>query len=81
MESTALVRFKNFKQHFLNLTKRKCVYTQYDIISVEITHDSKFAVAILHHSDKLNYIRLYSLEEINYDEIKIKGKKLRANKI
>jgi hypothetical protein len=66
---------------------RKCfVDTIYDIISVCITFDSKFAIAIVFRSDKINVIRIYALNSADMckhfvSEHEIKGFYVKAKSI
>lgn len=62
LEEGAAVRFKDYKDDFINMTERHFVNTQFDVISIILTYDSTQAVTVLYHSDKLYYIRLYNLE-------------------
>ena len=61
------------------MTQRQHIYTQYDIISVIISYDSKFAITVLYSSQKLYYIRLYSLESDETTEYQITGKYLKTH--
>ena len=42
----------HFMNAFRKLTKRQLIWTQYDIVSVTVSHDSKIAIAILQNSPK-----------------------------
>jgi len=41
MNDGVTVRFKEYKNNFLDMTDRQKIFTHYDVISIIITHDSK----------------------------------------
>ena len=55
--------FKNYKDNFENLIKMTSVKTKYPLVSMQITYDSKKALAVTKQSDQLSYIKMYDLEE------------------
>ena len=55
-------RFKNFNEVFQNLTKSKNIYTKHNLVSCNITYNSKSALTVLKASDREYYIAAYSLE-------------------
>jgi hypothetical protein len=44
------------------MAKRSFVDTEYDMVSVVVSLDSKYAVTLVSRSDKINLIRIYSLK-------------------
>lgn len=65
-ESGVTVRFEQFKNAYLYMTKRKYVFTQNDIVSVQSSFDSKLAITVLQATERLYYIRMYSLEDEDF---------------
>lgn len=59
MNDGVTVRFKEYKSNFLDMTDRQKIFTNYDVISIIITHDSKHAITVLYQSENLYFIRLY----------------------
>jgi hypothetical protein len=59
-------RFKNYYHLFKSLTKHKVVPTQYPIVSVIITYDSKRAITVTKKDDREFWVRQYDLE--TYDK-------------
>ena len=43
------------------MCQRSFIDTEYDILSVQISFDSKYAIAVVFRSDKLSIVRFYSL--------------------
>jgi len=59
----AASRFQQYREQFMNMTKKSFIDTNFDIVSIIITNDSKQAIALLHDSEQENYcIRSYNLE-------------------
>lgn len=81
MNDGVTVRFKEYKNNFLDMTDRQKIFTHYDVISIIITHDSKQAITVLYQSDKLYYIRLYQLESDDMNEYKLMGKHLKCYEV
>ena len=82
IEEGAAVRFRQFQNHFIDMTKKKYIFTKFDIISVIITNDSKHAIAVLMESEKLYYVRIYGLEnDDNYKEFMIRGTRITAKEV
>jgi hypothetical protein len=52
MEDGVTVRFKEYKNNFLDMTDRHTINTIFDVISIIITHDSKQAITVLYQSDR-----------------------------
>ena len=82
----AASRFQQYREQFMNMTKKSFVDTCFDIVSIIITNDSKQAIALLHDSEQENYcIRSYNLEVENSThhllEIKLYGKYIKAKEI
>lgn len=78
----AAIRFRRYKRHFQNTTKIKNVYTQFDIINIILTYDSKYAIALLMHLEGSYCIRVYGLEDDKqYGEFIIEGTRIKAKDI
>lgn len=75
------IRFKEYKDYFLNLTHRSTVLTKDDIISMQISYDSEMVLTMLKASAKIYFIRMYYLDKEDYHEIKIKGNSLKCKDI
>ena len=63
------------------MTKKTYVFTNHDIIYIEISHDLQLAITALQTSHNLFKIRLYELENEDYTEIKIIGEHIKAKQI
>ena len=78
----AAVRFRQFKRHFQNTTKFKHICTQFDILTIVLTYDSKYAIALLMHLEDKYMIRVYGLEtDQEYGEFTIEGTRIKAKDI
>lgn len=76
------VRFMKYKNHFLNMTNKKYIFTQFDVMSVIITYDSQHLIAVLEASEKLYYVRIYGLENhVKYREFMIEGQRIKAKEV
>ena len=54
-------RFKYFSELFSTLVKSKEVMTQYPLVEMMITYNSKLAVTITKRSDREYYVKMYNL--------------------
>lgn len=82
LDRGAAVRFKNFQECFLNLTSKKNIFTQYDVIQIMLTYDSKYAIALLKANESTFYVRIYGLDnDEKYTEFMIQGARIKANLI
>jgi hypothetical protein len=63
------------------LIKQTFVYTKNDIVSVNLSHDQKLAIALLFAKKELFFIRMYNLDTTEYNEIRIKGTYINAKEI
>jgi hypothetical protein len=57
-----LPELKDFTSLFTNLTNRSYIDTEFDVVQVVITLDSKHAVAIVSEDDSHFEVRAYSLD-------------------
>lgn len=46
----------------MNMTQRTYHNTEWDVVSVLITYDSKNAIVLLQETDQKYYVRIYELE-------------------
>jgi hypothetical protein len=46
LEKTAAQRFDQYKDHFLNLTKRNLIITEYEVLSVIISNDNSRVICL-----------------------------------
>lgn len=67
-------KFRHYKHLFLNMTQKIFVFTNKEIQHVTISTDSQYAITVLKGSQKLFFVKIFSMADCFFSEIKIKGR-------